>query len=84
MNVAAIKKLRKRLLADESVYGLWINMESPTVSAICAAMGLDWIVVDTEYGHLDWKDVFNHVRSVVRSNTVVLVRVVDLDKGRSS
>lgn len=81
MNVPAIKKLRRKLAADKPICGLWITMESPSISAICAAMGLDWIVIDTEHGHLDWKEVLSHVRSAVRSDTVALVRVTSLDKG---
>lgn len=81
MNVPAIKKLRKKLAANEPICGLWITMESLSISAICAAMGLDWIVIDTEHGHLDWKEVLSHVRSAVRSDTVALVRVTSLDKG---
>ena len=84
MNVPAIKKLRRKLAANQHICGLWITMESPSISAICAAMGLDWIVIDTEHGHLDWKEVLSHVRSAVRSDTVALVRVnlADFCQGR--
>jgi 2-keto-3-deoxy-L-rhamnonate aldolase RhmA len=43
-------------------------------------MGLDWIVIEGEHGHLDMKELYEHVRSAVRSNTVVLTRISELDQ----
>src|SRR5215472_4569714 len=81
MNVAALQKFRKKLAADEAVYGLWITLESASISEMAVALGLDWIVVDAEHGHLDWKEILEHVRAAVRSDTVVLVRVAELNAG---
>lgn len=44
---------------------------------MAVSLGLDWVVIDAEHGHLDWKEICEHVRSAVRSNTVVLVRIAD-------
>src|SRR5437899_9607966 len=81
MKIAAIKALREKLAADEAVYGLWITLESASVSEMAVALGLDWIVIDAEHGHLDWKEILEHVRATVRSDTVALVRVAELDGG---
>ena len=81
MNSPAIRRLRRKLAADEPVYGLWITLESPSIAEMGVALGLDWIVVDAEHGHLDWGDVLGHVRAAVRSDTVVLVRVAELNGG---
>src|SRR5882724_424244 len=81
MKVAALQKLRQKLAADEAVYGLWITLESASISEIAVAIGLDWIVIDAEHGHLDWKDILEHVRATVRSETVVLVRIAELNAG---
>ena len=81
MNSAAIQKLRRKLSADEPVYGLWVTLESPAVSEMAAALGLDWVVIDAEHGSLDWREIAEHLRSTVRSDTVALVRVADLDRG---
>src|SRR5690242_11732527 len=81
MKIAALQKLRKKLTADEPVYGLWVTLESASLSEMGVALGLDWIVVDAEHGHLDWKDILEHVRATVRSDTVVLVRVAELNAG---
>src|SRR6059036_1536172 len=81
MKIAAIKKLREKLAADQPVYGMWITLESASISEMAVALGLDWIVIDAEHGHLDWKEILEHIRAAVRSDTVVLVRVAELNAG---
>ena len=81
MKIAALQKLRKKLAADEAIYGLWVTLESASISEMAVALGLDWIVVDAEHGHLDWKEILEHVRATVRSDTVVLVRLAELNAG---
>src|SRR5216110_325149 len=81
MKIEAVKQLRAKLAADEAVYGLWITLESASVSEMAVALGLDWIVIDAEHGHLDWNDILDHVRATVRSDTVALVRIAELNIG---
>jgi 2-dehydro-3-deoxyglucarate aldolase/4-hydroxy-2-oxoheptanedioate aldolase len=81
MKTAAIQKLRAKLAAGETTYGLWVTLESPSVAEMAVAVGLDWIVIDAEHGHLDWNDILNHVRATVRSDTVALVRLAELNGG---
>jgi 2-keto-3-deoxy-L-rhamnonate aldolase RhmA len=81
MKVAALQKFRKKLAADEAVYGLWATLESASITEMAVALGVDWIVVDAEHGHLDWKEILEHIRGTVRSDTVVLVRVAELNAG---
>jgi 2-keto-3-deoxy-L-rhamnonate aldolase RhmA/quercetin dioxygenase-like cupin family protein len=81
VKTAAIQRLREKLARDEAVYGLWVTLESPSISEMAVALGVDWIVVDAEHGHLDWKDILEHIRAAVRSETVVLVRVAELNAG---
>ena len=81
MKIAALKRLREKLAADETVYGLWVTLESASLTEMAVALGLDWIVIDAEHGHLDWKDILEHVRSTVRSDTIALVRVASLEAG---
>ena len=81
MKTPAIKKLREKLAADEPIYGLWVTLESASISEMAVALGLDWIVIDAEHGHLDWKEILEHIRAAVRSDTVVLVRIAELNAG---
>ena len=79
MKTAALKALRQKLASDKPVHGLWVTLEAPTVTEIAVALGLDWVVIDAEHGHLDWKEIVEHLRATVRSQTVALVRVASLD-----
>ena len=45
MKVTALEKFRARLAADESVYGLWVTLESASITEMAVALGLDWVVV---------------------------------------
>jgi 2-keto-3-deoxy-L-rhamnonate aldolase RhmA len=73
--------MRQKLADGHSVYGLWVTLESASITEMGVALGLDWIVVDAEHGHLDWHDILEHVRATVRSDTVVLVRIAELNIG---
>ncbi|MBI4659443.1 MAG: aldolase [Verrucomicrobia bacterium] len=81
MKTTAIQKLREKLRADGAVYGLWVTLESPSITEMAVALGLDWVVIDAEHGHLDWKEIVEHLRAAVRSDTVALVRVAELNAG---
>jgi 2-keto-3-deoxy-L-rhamnonate aldolase RhmA len=81
MNALAIRKLRDTLAAGQAVYGLWVTLESASVTEMAVALGLDWVVIDAEHGPLDWKEIAEHLRAAVRSETVALVRLAELDRG---
>src|SRR3954470_6715609 len=81
MKITAIKKLNAKLAANEPVLGLWVTLESPSITEMAVALGMDWVVIDAEHGHLDWKEVVEHVRASVRSDTVALVRIAELNIG---
>lgn len=77
MKSDAIQKLKKKLAADRPVHGLWVTLESASITEMAVALGLDWVVIDAEHGHLDWSDLIGHVRATVRSDTVCLIRVAE-------
>jgi 2-dehydro-3-deoxyglucarate aldolase/4-hydroxy-2-oxoheptanedioate aldolase len=81
MKTPAIRKLRQKLSANQPVYGLWVALESPSVTEMAVALGLDWVVIDAEHGHLDWKEIVEHLRATVRSDCVALVRVAECNVG---
>jgi 2-keto-3-deoxy-L-rhamnonate aldolase RhmA/quercetin dioxygenase-like cupin family protein len=81
MKSLAIHRLRQKLAADEPVYGLWVTLESASITEMSVAFGLDWLVIDAEHGHLDWRDILEHLRAAARSDTVVLVHVAELNIG---
>jgi phosphoglycerate dehydrogenase-like enzyme/2-keto-3-deoxy-L-rhamnonate aldolase RhmA len=81
MKPAACRALRRTLAADRPAFGLWVTLDSPAVTEMAVALGLDWVVIDAEHGHLDWKEIAEHVRATVRSETVALVRLAELNGG---
>ncbi len=81
MKTAAIQQLRLKLQADGPVFGLWVSLDAPAITEMAVALGVDWVVIDTEHGHLDWQEVVAHIRAAVRSQTAVLVRIVELNAG---
>ncbi|MBX3256879.1 MAG: hypothetical protein KF862_22270 [Chitinophagaceae bacterium] len=81
MKTTALQSMRKKLAEHHTLYGLWVTLESPSITEIAVHCGLDWIIVDAEHGHLDWHNITEHIRAAVRSNTVVLVRISHIDEG---
>jgi 2-keto-3-deoxy-L-rhamnonate aldolase RhmA len=73
-------RLRSRLRSGGPTLGMWVTLESPTITEIAVALGLDWIVVDTEHGHLDCREVMDHLRAARGTDTAVLVRVPDIQE----
>ena len=62
--------------------GLWVTLESPSISEIAACLKLDWAVIDAEHGHLDLKEIVEHLRAMRGSGTVALVRVQEIEQGQ--
>jgi 2-dehydro-3-deoxyglucarate aldolase/4-hydroxy-2-oxoheptanedioate aldolase len=81
MKTEAIQALRAKLAADQPTHGLWITLESPNITELAVELQLDWIVIDAEHGHLDWKEIVEHLRATNRSSTVALVRIAELNTG---
>ncbi len=70
--------LRAKIRNRQTAYGMWVSLESPTITEIAATLGLDWVCIDTEHGHLDYKEVIDHLRAARGSDTAVIVRVPEL------
>src|SRR4051794_39830515 len=80
MKSPAIQKLRQKIAAKQAALGLWVTLESPSVTEIATTMGIDWVTVDMENGHLDWREVMEHTRAVRGTETAVFVRVPELQQ----
>jgi 2-keto-3-deoxy-L-rhamnonate aldolase RhmA len=72
--------LRQKLQNKWTTYGLWITIESASITEVAVTLGFDWVVVDMEHGHLDFREVMEHVRAVRGSETPVLVRVSEVQQ----
>lgn len=76
-----INHLKPKLARGETTLGLWVGLESPAVTEIAVTLGLDWVVIDTEHGALDYKDVAAHIRATRHTATTPLVRIPELGVG---
>lgn len=79
MKTQAIQNFRDKLKGEQVTCGIWCTLESASITEMAVGLGLDWVVIDAEHGHLDWKDIAEHIRATVRSNTVALVRISHRD-----
>src|SRR5438270_10961854 len=71
-------RLRRQLRDGETTFGLWVTLESPTVTEIAALLGVDWICIDMEHGHLDFREVMEHLRAARGMDLTPLVRVPEV------
>jgi 2-keto-3-deoxy-L-rhamnonate aldolase RhmA len=72
-------RLRQRFRDNQTTYGLWVSVESPSITEVAVALGLDWVCIDMEHGHQDFHDVMDHLRAVRDSETAALVRVPGIE-----
>lgn len=73
--------LRRKFQANRQTLGVWVTLESPSITEAAVMMGADWICVDMEHGHLGMKEVMEHVRTVRGTDTAALVRVPSIEQG---
>ncbi len=68
-------ELKRRLKADEQVYGTWITIESPMVTEMLSTMGFDYFVFDTEHSPLDIYMSQNLMQAMRGDSTTPIIRV---------
>ena len=73
--------LKQKLARGETALGMWVTLESPSITEIAVALGLDWVAIDTEHGHLDFKEVVAHLRVTRNTTTTPIVRVPEIQQG---
>src|SRR5262245_20177291 len=73
--------LKDKLTRHETTLGMWVTLESASITEIAVELGYDWVVIDAEHGHLDFKEILDHVRATRNSNTTPLVRIQEIEQG---
>ena len=69
-------ELKRRMKADEQLYGTWITLEAPMVSEMMSTLGFDYFVIDTEHAPLDMRTVQTLMQAMhPTSKTTPIVRV---------
>ena len=73
--------LKQKLAAGQTALGLWITLESPSITEIAVTLGYDWVCIDAEHGHLDFKEILEHFRVTRNTATTPLVRIQEVEQG---
>lgn len=66
---------RQRVLGGEPLVGTFLNLGSPAAAEVCAAAGLDWVLIDLEHGASGDADLLAMLQAVSGSRAVPIVRV---------
>ena len=66
--------LRARVLAGETLFGLFLDLGSPFSAEICARAGYDWLVVDLEHGAGTEAGLVGLLQSVEVGGSTAVVR----------
>ena len=66
--------LRRRILAGETLFGVWASLGSPGSAELIGRAGYDWVVVDLEHGYTTESELLAHLTAIEGSGSVSLVR----------
>ena len=67
-------ELRRRILAGETLFGVWASLASPGSAELLGRAGYDWVVVDMEHGYTTEAELLAHLNAIEVSGSVALVR----------
>ncbi len=66
--------LRPRILAGETLFGLFIDLDSPLSAEMCGRAGYDWLVLDLEHGSATEASLLASLHAVETTPASAIVR----------
>jgi 2-dehydro-3-deoxyglucarate aldolase/4-hydroxy-2-oxoheptanedioate aldolase len=72
--MTADRTFRNRVLAGESLFGLFLDLNSPIAAEICSRAGYDWLLVDLEHGAATEADLMGLLHAVEAGGSTPVVR----------
>jgi 4-hydroxy-2-oxoheptanedioate aldolase len=69
-----VNTFKKRLLAGETQYGLWLGLSETFSAEICAGAGFDWLLIDAEHGPNDLRTILSQLQAIEPYNSQPVVR----------
>ncbi|MBT5265680.1 MAG: hypothetical protein HOL85_12665, partial [Rhodospirillaceae bacterium] len=73
--ITRVNTLKQKIANGQPTIGIWLSIPSPTVAEIAAAIGYDYIIIDSEHGQMGLETSIDILRAVMGSDTEALVRV---------
>jgi 4-hydroxy-2-oxoheptanedioate aldolase len=75
MSVMTIdRSLRARVLAGETLFGMFLDLASPLSAELCARAGYDWLIIDLEHGGATETDLVGLLNAVNVGGSTAIVR----------
>src|SRR5829696_1322038 len=68
------RTLRARIVAGETLFGLFLDLGSPIAAEACARAGYDWLLVDLEHGATTEGDLLALLHAVEVGGATPIVR----------
>ena len=75
-----INQFKRRLLAGDTQFGLWLGLPDSSCAEICAAAGFDWLLIDAEHAPFDVPGVMSHLQAIQPYDCSALVRPASDDR----
>jgi 4-hydroxy-2-oxoheptanedioate aldolase len=70
-----VNTLKRRILAGQPSFGMWVQSNSPTLAEIAGLVGFDFIIIDQEHGPGDIEAALAMLRALNGSPTTAMIRV---------
>ena len=67
--------VKRRLAAGEASIGTWLGLPAPEAAEYVAALGFDWLVVDTEHNAIDIRTLAQMFIAMAHSSVAPMVRI---------
>ena len=71
---ASRPRIRDRVLAGETLFGLFLDLDSPSSAELCGRAGYDWLIVDLEHGAATEATLLAHLYAIGTTGAAPLVR----------
>jgi 4-hydroxy-2-oxoheptanedioate aldolase len=69
-----VNSFKRKLLAGEVLYGLWLGLSETFSAEICAGAGFDWLLIDAEHGPNDLRTIFSQLQAIAPYPSQPVVR----------
>ena len=70
-----VNTLKRRILAGQPSFGMWVQSNSPISAEIAGLVGFDFIIIDQEHGPGGIEDALAMMRALNGSPTTAMIRV---------